>query len=105
MMVRTQIALDSEEHRRAKRRAAEQGISLAEYVRRAVRRDLGGEAERPKAHISEIFGLGSSGVSDVSRNKHRYVGEAVEAEYLRKTGRTKFDAELKPSADSSLDRR
>jgi hypothetical protein len=86
MMVRTQIALDSEDHRRAKRRAAEQGISLAEYVRRAVRHDLGGE-QRPKADISEIFGLGSSGGSNVAKHKDSYVGEAVEAEYLRKTGR------------------
>jgi hypothetical protein len=89
MMVRTQIALDTEEHSRAKRRAAEQGISLAEYVRRAVRHDLGGEAERPKADISEIFGLFDSGGSNVAKHKDRYVGEAVEAEYLRKTGRRK----------------
>jgi hypothetical protein len=89
MMVRTQIALDSEDHRRAKRRAAEQGISLAEYVRRAVRHNLGGEAERPKAHISEIFGIGSSGGSNIAKHKDRYIGEAVEAEYLRKTGRAK----------------
>jgi hypothetical protein len=86
MMVRTQIALDSEDHRRAKRRAAELDISLAEYVRRAVRHNLGGE-ERPRADISSIFGLGSSGGSNVSKHKDRYVGEAVEAEYLRKTGR------------------
>ena len=85
-MVRTQIALDSEDHRRAKRRAAEQGVSLAEYVRRAVRRELGGE-ERPAADISAIFGLFDSGGSDIAKHKDRYVGEAVEAEYLRKTGR------------------
>ena len=88
MMVRTQIALDSEDHRRAKRRAAEQGISLAEYVREVVHRDLGGE-ERPKADISEIFGLFDSGGSDVAKHKDRYIGEAVEAEYLRKTGRAR----------------
>ncbi len=85
MMVRTQIALDSEEHRRAKRRAAELNISLAEYVRRAVRHDLG-EKDRPKADISEIFGLGSSGLSDVSENKDRYLGESLWEEHLRKTG-------------------
>lgn len=89
MMVRTQIALDSEDHRRAKHRAAELNISLAEYVRRAVHRDLGGEEARPKAHISEIFGLFDSGGSDVAKHKDRYVGEAVEAEHLRKTGRRK----------------
>jgi len=85
-MVRTQIALDPEDHRRVKLRAAEQGVSLAEYVRRIVRRDLGGE-QRPKADISAIFGLFDSGGSDVAKHKDRYVGEAVEAEYLRKTGR------------------
>ena len=85
MMVRTQIALDSEDHRRAKRRAAEMNVSLAEYVRRIVRRDLGGE-QRPKADISEIFGLGSSGVSDVSENVDRYLGESLWREHLAKTG-------------------
>ncbi len=85
MMVRTQIALDPEDHRRAKRRAAEMNVSLAAYVRDVVRRDLGGE-DRPAADISAIFGLGSSGGSDIGRHKDRYVGEAVEAEYRGKTG-------------------
>lgn len=82
MMVRTQIALDSEDHRRAKRRAAELNISLAEYVRRAVRLDLGG-GDRGRADIGEIFGLFDSGGSDVARHKDRYVAEAVEAEHPR----------------------
>jgi hypothetical protein len=86
MMVRTQIALDSEDHRRAKRRAAELNISLAEYVRRAVRHDLGGEGSK-KADIDAIFALGASGGSDVARHKDSYVGEAVEAEHLRGSGR------------------
>lgn len=86
-MVRTQIALDSEQHRRAKQRAAEMNVSLAAYVREVVRRDLGGE-DRPAAEISAIFGLGSSGGSDIAKHKDRYIGEAVEGEYLRKTGRT-----------------
>lgn len=97
MMVRTQIALDSEDHRRAKRRAAEQGISLAEYVRRAVRHDLGAE-ERPRAHISEIFDLGSSGGSDIAKHKDKYLGEAAWHEHLRKTGQLhRWD---EPGADS-----
>ena len=87
-MVRTQIALDSEDHRRAKRRAAERNISLAEYLRTLVRRDLGGE-ERPAADISAIFGIGNSGGSDIATHKDRYIGEAVEAEYLRKTGQAR----------------
>ena len=85
MMVRTQIALDPEDHRRAKRRAAEMNISLAAYVRDVVRRDLGGE-DRPAADVSAIFSLGSSGGSHIAEHKHRYIGEAVEAEYQRKSG-------------------
>jgi plasmid stability protein len=94
MMVRTQIALDSEDHRRAKRRAAERNISLAEYVREVVHRDLGGE-EQPKADISEIFNLGSSGGSDIAKHKDRYVGEALWHEHLRKTGQSDYPPAFK----------
>lgn len=76
MVVRTQITLDAEAHRRAKRRAAELGISLAEYMRRILDRDLGGVAAQ--ADASEIFGLFDSGGSDVAREKDRYVDEAVQ---------------------------
>lgn len=58
MVVRTQITLDADAHRRAKRRAADLGISFAEYVRRTLDQDLGDE---PKGDISEIFGLFDSG--------------------------------------------
>jgi hypothetical protein len=77
MVVRTQITLDAEAHRRAKRRAADLGISFAEYVRRVVDRDLGDPA--PRADASEIFGLFDSGGSDVARDKDRYVDEAISA--------------------------
>jgi hypothetical protein len=78
MMSRTQITLSPENHRLARRRAAEQGISLAEYIRRLVDSDLR-EATPAKVDISVIFGLGDSGGSDVATHKHRYVGEAVDA--------------------------
>jgi hypothetical protein len=75
MVVRTQVTLDAEAHRRAKRRAADLGISLAEYVRRVVDRDLG---EVPRhADPSEIFGLFDSGSADVASAKDRYVDDAV----------------------------
>jgi len=83
MMVRTQIALDSEDHRRAKRRAAEQDVSLAEYLRRLVRRDLR-SGEPAATDVSEIFGLGDSGGSDVAAHKDEYLGDAVEAQHLRR---------------------
>lgn len=77
-MMRTQISLDPEEHRLARRRAHELGISLAEYLRRLLRRDLE-EPNEPPGDISVIFGLGNSGGSDIAANKDTYVGEAVAA--------------------------
>ncbi len=88
MVVRTQITLDSDTHRRAKRRAADLGISFAEYVRRTPGRDLGDE---PKGDISEIFGLFDSGRSDIARHKEQYLDEAVLREHLRETGQSVID--------------
>lgn len=85
MMERTQISLSPEDHRRAKARASELGISLAEYIRRLVRRDLGGA--RAGADPASIVALGDSGGSDVARLKDRYLDEAARAEHLRETGR------------------
>jgi hypothetical protein len=74
MMVRTQITLESELQRRARRRAGEIGISMAEYVRQLVARDLA----RPevRADVSSIFDLGSSGGSNVAVEKDSMVAEA-----------------------------
>ena len=77
MMVRTQISLHSERHAKARARAASHGISLAEYVRRLVDRDL---AERPRgADRSVIFDLGASGGADIALGKARMIGEATGA--------------------------
>ncbi len=77
MMVRTQITLESELQRQARRRASELGVSLAEYVRSLVARDLA----RPEntVDVSSIFDLGSSGGSNISVNKHAMIGEAISA--------------------------
>lgn len=80
MMHRTQIMLDPEEHRRARQRAADAGISLAEYVRRLVRADLD---DTPRTDVSVLFGLGDSGGSDIAKHKDDYIGDAVEAGYER----------------------
>ena len=79
MMSRVQISLESEDYRRARVRAAELGISLAEYVRRLVARDLG-EPEKP-VEVSALFDLFDSGGSDIARDKDWMIGEAVEAGY------------------------
>lgn len=78
MMSRTQVSLEPELQRKAQRRAAELGVSFAEYVRNLVARDLGGR--RRKGNISLVFNLGSSSPgADVARQKDVMVGEAVSA--------------------------
>jgi hypothetical protein len=78
MMARTQIALDNELQRRARRRASDLGVSFAEYVRRLVERDL----SHPKAvvGIEALFDLGSSGGSNIARHKHEMIEEAFDFE-------------------------
>ena len=74
MMARTQITLDPEIQRQARKRANDLGISLAEYVRRLVSRDLGGV--RPAVNPALIFDLGASRGSDIARNKDAMLAEA-----------------------------
>jgi hypothetical protein len=81
MMVRTQITLETELQQGARRRAGEIGVSLAEYVRRLVARDLA----RPeaKADISRIFDLGASGGSNIAVEKDSMVAEAFSSQHSR----------------------
>jgi len=73
-MSRLQITLEPEIQRRARVRAGQLGISLAEYVRRLVARDLG--RTRPVANPAAVFDLGSSVGSDVAANKDAMLAEA-----------------------------
>ena len=74
MMTRTQLSFEHEMLREARERAGELGISLAEYVRRLVAADLEGEAS--DVDPSAVFNLGSSGGSDIARDKHGMVRRA-----------------------------
>ncbi len=74
MMSRTQITLDPEMQRRARQRAGDLGVSLAGYVRRLVARDLG--SARAKAAPVLVFDLGSSGGSDIAKDKDAMIAEA-----------------------------
>ena len=76
MMSRIQISLSPEDHRRARSRAHQLGISLAEYVRRLVADDLGARAQPQRRDA--LFDLGDSGGSDIAVDKHSLVGEAVD---------------------------
>jgi len=46
MMARTQITMQPEIQRRARQRASDLGVSLAEYVRRLVARDPGNSSAK-----------------------------------------------------------
>lgn len=86
MNARTQVTLDPELQRRARRKAAELGISFAEYVRRVVANDLG--APPKQASVTALFDLGASrSPTDIARDKDRLVAEAAWTEYRRKTRR------------------
>ena len=78
MMSRTQISLDPEVQRRARERAAQLGLSFAEYVRQLLVRDLG--ERQPRATPSSIFDLGNSGGTDIARDKDSLLGEAAAAQ-------------------------
>ena len=74
MVARTQITLEPELHRRVRQRAGELGVSLADYIRRLVSRDLGNVGAT--ANPSAVFDLGDSGGSDVAKEKDQMLGKA-----------------------------
>lgn len=82
MVVRTQIALDSEAHRQARRRASDLGVSLAEYIRRLVDADLA-RPEGDQATLEDVLDLGDGGPTDVARDLDRLVGEAFASRLVR----------------------
>ena len=82
MMSRTQISLDPETQQRARLRAAQLGISFAEYVRRLVAKDL--TEPELSSSPSVVFNLGSSGGSDVAQDKDSMVADAIAANRSRR---------------------
>jgi hypothetical protein len=86
MNARTQVTLDPEMQRRAQVKAAELGISFAEYVRRLVTHDLG--EPKHKTDISVLFDLVDDGPeTDIARDKNKMIGDAAWREHLGKTSR------------------
>ena len=84
MLSRTQVALDPEIQRRARRRAGDLGVSLAEYLRRLVAQDLG--SPQRGAGPEAVFDLGASSGSDVAKYKAAMLAEAF-ASHRRKPRR------------------
>lgn len=81
MMVRTQISLNPDELERAKARAAERGLSLAELIRQALRKEL--DPPREAAGISRIVGMIEGPLLDEGKSIDEYVADAIEADYER----------------------
>ena len=77
-MGRTQIILTDEQLAALRRLAAEQGVSLAEMVRRAVARYLecgqGGKG-RARQRALSVVGRFASGCGDVASEHDRYLAE------------------------------
>jgi hypothetical protein len=64
MMIRTQISLAEDEYRAAKREAARLGISLAELLRRSLRRILPTDTSRPWMRYAGMVESGDAGSSE-----------------------------------------
>src|SRR5262249_1784360 len=85
MNTRSQITMDPELQRRAHAKAAELGISFAEYVRRLVAQDIG--EPRKIADISVLFDLIDEGPpTHIARDKDTMIGQEAWDEYLHETG-------------------
>jgi hypothetical protein len=72
MMIRTQVSLDPEDYRAAKEESRRLGVSVAEFVRRAVARSLG-ERPRTKRPWMRHAGIVSSGDADASSRVNEVV--------------------------------
>ena len=80
--MRTQIALNPEQHARVRRKATELGISMAEYIRRLVDQDLA--TVRTHADLASITGLFDSGGSDIASERTEATRRAIAERAARK---------------------
>lgn len=83
---RMQITLEPDLQRFAHERAKDKGVSVAEYIRRLIRQDIG--EQETQADVSSIFGIGDSGGSDVAHDKHKLIGEAFDEIARKRRKRT-----------------
>ena len=75
--MRTIITLPDHMHAQAKQRAAELGISLAEFARRLFERELSAPASQ--GDIDLICGMVTGPPFDMARDGKRIIGEAAES--------------------------
>ena len=84
-MVRTQIYLTAKQHRRLRRAAAREGLSMTELLRRLVDRHLTPPArpEFSKEAVMSFIGLGESGRDDISQRHDEAIAEAFRVASVR----------------------
>ena len=76
------IILPDHHHAAAKRKAAQEGISLSEHIRRLVARDLDqGTAAVEPSTIFEMFDSGGSRIAD---GKQAMINEAISKQFAAK---------------------
>ena len=77
MMARTQITLEPELHRKARKRAGDLRVSLAQYLRQLVAEDL--KARKSSVNPAIVFDLGKSNGSHIARDKDAMLAAAFAA--------------------------
>ena len=76
------IILPDHHHASAKRKAAHEGISLSEYIRRLVASDL--DRDTPAMDPSTIFGIFDGGGSRIADGKQAMISEAIDKQFAAK---------------------
>ena len=82
-MVRTQIQLTPEQAKALDEIAANQHVSKAEFIRRALDKAIEanqGESKRVKRERAlRVMGIFRSGIKDLARNHDKYLAEAFKS--------------------------
>lgn len=82
--MRTIITLPDQMHAQAKQRAAELGISFAEFARRLFEKEL--DASAPQGDLESICGMVQGAPFDMARDGRSIVEAAVMAELAERSG-------------------
>ena len=77
--MRTVITLPDQVHARAKRRAAELGISFAEFARRLFEKEL--DSPIPQGDLEVIRAMVRGEAFDMTRDGKQIVGEAYTSQF------------------------
>ena len=79
--------LDKDQHRALRAEAAREGVSMAELLRRVVRKYLedriGGAPRVPRGAYLKLVALGTSGYTDVAERHDAYLAGALRDERPR----------------------